>query len=115
MKDVLGTIKGLAWGALGPIRRPISRRVHATIARGASSAIEADLRPSLGEVGSALSAVRREVGAYRSETNLCLDALVRELTRLQDEVAELRLALADLGESRGGLSLVIGDARAESA
>ncbi len=109
----LSAIKRVIGLVTAPIRRPIASRFHAAIARGATTSIRSELHPHIGELLQGVAIARREVGTYRNEVNLCLDALVREVTRLQDEVCELRAVVAELADRPARLSVV--DARAESA
>ena len=109
----LRAIKRVLWIALAPIRRPIASRFHAAIVHGTSASIRSDLHPHVGELLQGVAIARREVGTYRNEVNLCLDALVREVTRLQDEVSELRGVVAELADRPARLSVL--DARSESA
>lgn len=113
MNGPLKTVKRVVSVLLGPVLRPIMRRVHGAIERGAASAIRTELHPHVGELLQGVAIARREVGTYRNEANLCLDALVREVGRLQDEVIELRAELAEYAQRPARLSVV--DGRAESA
>jgi hypothetical protein len=94
MKELVRRICRFLWRLAGPVLRPISRKASALIQRSAEQAIRDSVQPPLGELLVGVSIARREVGTYRNETNLLLDSLVREVTRLQDEVASLRAELA---------------------
>ena len=93
MKNLLRRIARSLWRLTLPIRGPLSRKVSSLIHRSAEQAIREAAQPQLGELLIGVSIARREVGIYRNETNLLLDSLVREVTRLQDEVASLRAEL----------------------
>ena len=94
MKNLLRRMARALWRLTLPIRGPLSRKASSLIQRSAEQAIREAAQPQLGELLIGVAIARREVGIYRNETNLLLDSLVREVTRLQDEVAWLRAELA---------------------
>ncbi|MDB5353359.1 MAG: hypothetical protein JWN86_4606 [Planctomycetota bacterium] len=90
----------------GPIRRPIARKIAAEGKSFTAAAIREDIQPRLDQVILGISHTRTEVGTYRNETNLLLDGLVRELTRLQDQVEILQQLVVQSAQVRDGLELV---------
>ncbi len=105
MKNPAKRIARSLWRLTVPIREPFSRKVSSLIRRSAEQAIREAAQPQLGELLVGVATARREVGIYRNETNLLLDSLVREVTRLQDDVASLRAELA-AGESPATLPIL---------
>lgn len=93
MKNFAKRMARSVWGLTASLRRPISRKASSLIQVSAEQAIRGSVHPPLSELLVGVAIMRREVGTYRNETNLLLDSLVRELTRLQDEVASLRAEL----------------------
>ena len=93
MKSLIRKIVRSVWLLSGPLRRPLARRFSSLVKNASEAAIREAAQPQLAELLVGVSIARREVGTYRNETNLLLDSLVRELTRLQDEVASLRAEL----------------------
>ena len=102
------------WRLLGPLRRPIARKLSALVRGSVGEVIRESIHPPLGELLVGVATARREVGTYRNETNLVLDSLVREVTRLQDEVAALRVEMAG-ADYRSTIPMAQRDPLAESA
>lgn len=94
MKNLAKRFAQSLWRLTLPVRVPISRKASALIQRSAEQALRDSAQPQLGELLVGVAIARREVGTYRNETNLLLDSLVREMTRLQDDIASLRAELA---------------------
>lgn len=99
----------------GPIRRRAKQRLDQVV----RAAVWDVLQPHLAEIGASLNRIesssaripevvrsidvaRCHADALASDTNLVLDSVVRELTRLQMRVDDL----SELIEQRHGLSLV---------
>jgi hypothetical protein len=90
MKGLVKRIARAIGKLADPMLRPISRRFSAMVRRSTEQAIRDATHAQLGELLVGVAIARREVGTYRNETNLLLDSLVREVTRLQDELACLQ-------------------------
>ena len=100
MKRKLKAMARKLWGATGPIRRPIARRMDARLGVIVEEAIERRTTSRLVAAAEALERIERHVHVARvtaenqaADTNLLLDSLVREVARLQLQVDELREAL----------------------
>jgi hypothetical protein len=115
MKSLIQRSLRSAWRALGPLRRPIARRVEARVA----AFLEATVRPMIVEeldrrvrpsLDATTSVVRENIARTgdvvqflrrsAQEDTLLLDSLVRELTRLQVQLEAIRQAVDERAEDR---------------
>lgn len=110
MKRMLKAIARRGWGLTAPISRPIARKVSARLGEVVTSAIRDEVHPGIAHALQGIGVMRSEVGTYRNETNLLLDALVREVSRLQDEMEMLREELAARRAPVVGLGRDVSDA-----
>jgi hypothetical protein len=100
---------------MAPIRRPIARKWTDQITESVAAVVREDVQPRLAQVELGISHARTEVGTYRNETNLVLDSLVRELSRLQDQVEMLQHLVIESAERRERLLMVGREEKAPSA
>lgn len=118
MKRVLRAIARRLWRLTDPVRRPLIQRFHGTITRLVANVVEEraigpilprlDLAlASLERLEQGVNCARHEVNnVYGVDTNLALDGLVREVTRLQRQLDALR----EIVEESRGLAVVGDDA-----
>lgn len=116
MKSILKSVGRRFWRLGAPLRRPVARRVAAHVSESVSVALREQMNPRLDHAVLAISHARTEVGTYRNETNLLLDSLVRELSRLQDQVEILQQLVAESVDSGARLAAVeVSDERSTAA
>lgn len=113
MKRWIKAIAKKLWGATGPVRRPVARRIDARLQHHLTLALRATLAESLGGVRHELAGARQELNVVQhrvdllhQEMDLLLDSNIRELTRLQLQVETLRQAIDDALAGPAGLALV---------
>lgn len=123
MKGMLKAIARTLWRLTAPVRRPVSSRLarrqqqiiaatlreeivpHLVLARSILERIEQD-RGQLHSIEHAINLTRCLADARAEEANLALDSHVRELSRLQRQVEELRQCIEDGATVRDRLGLV---------
>ncbi len=106
MKRWIKSIAKKLWGAAGPIRRPIARRVDDRLQHHLAMAMRATIAEPLGGVRHELNVVQHRVDLLHQEMDLLLDSNIRELARLQLQVETLRQAIDDALAGPAGLALV---------
>jgi hypothetical protein len=106
MKRLVKSAARRAWGWTSPVRRPANRKATALVAGVIEPALRDEVHPRLDHLIRGQSTLRTEVGTYRNETNLLLDSLVREVSRLQDQVETLQGLLLESLDSRDRLGVV---------
>ncbi|MEO6809806.1 MAG: hypothetical protein ABI353_11900 [Isosphaeraceae bacterium] len=123
MKRVLKAVLKAFWRLTAPVRRPVSIRLarwqqqilaaslreevipHLVVVRSMLDRIEQE-RGHLQAIEHAINASRCLADARAEEANLALDSHVRELSRLQRQVEELRQCVEDGTSLRDRLGLV---------
>lgn len=123
MKRVLKGVLKTLWRLAAPVRRPVSSRLarrqqqiiaatlreevvpHLVLVRSVLERIEQD-RGQLQTIEHAINVTRCLADARAEEANLALDSHVRELSRLQRQVAELQQCVEDGTSWRDRLGLV---------
>ena len=85
----------------------MTRRIRGYLSATVAAEIREHVHPRADHAINLVNLMRTEVGTYRNETNLLLDSLVRELTRLQDQVEILQGVVAEATGSRGEPGLVV--------
>lgn len=107
MKRILKAIARRGWAFLSPIRRPFARKVSALLTRSASMALREEVHPRLDAAVRQSDEIRRQFLRDReegvrsaAETALLLDGLMREVTRLQDQVEALQGLILETREER---------------
>ncbi len=112
MKRILKRFARAGWRLTGPIRRPLGRKAEATLTRIVHDQVEGAVRPRFDLLLHVMNTARQEAHANRVETNLVLDSLVREITRLQLRVESLQEALEGAGSDSSPLGIVDREAAA---
>jgi hypothetical protein len=130
MKRQLKALLKPFWRMTGVLRRPLSARISAQVARG----VEGPLRgvyehlevansklAQLEHADGPIRAIEREIQISRAQAmatandaNLLFDCVVREMARLQRQVEVLQHSIDELLDAREGL-LVVGRFPAESS
>lgn len=95
MKSALKSMARGLWRCGGPVRRPLARKIEAVVASAVARVFEERIQGRLDGLIARIDSEAGESGSSRDETNLLLDSLVREVTRLQDEVEALRVRPVD--------------------
>jgi hypothetical protein len=106
MKRLVKSAARRAWRWTSPVRRPASRKATAFVAGVIEPALREEVHPRLDHLVRGQSILRTEVGTYRNETNLLLDSLVREVSRLQDQVETLQGLLIESLDARNPLGVM---------
>lgn len=108
MKRILKAVARRGWRLTSPVRRPFARKVAGHLARAVATVLRDEVHPRLDGVVQGLSLIHGDMAASsrdlikeRRETNLLIDGLVREISRLQEEVESLQLLIQETHHGRG--------------
>ncbi len=105
MKSLLKKVAKACWGATGPIRHPITRRLHAKLRVIAREGVRDEVEPRYAEVTDAIRGLATSssdqtkllhaIKYAADDHDLALTGLIREVARLRRRLESLEARVGD--------------------